>query len=156
MLKNIYEIIGGNSDGLYIELSLIVGCWMLMIFAVLIDLWTGIERAKKCGERLKSNKFRRTLSKISEYWRVMLFGLFIDIILFVILPYHVPFGSIIFTLACCSIEAKSVIENLKLKKSAAANVPGEVLKILKHLDNPDKLKSYIDMLNQLNNKQDDE
>jgi len=156
MLKNIYEIIGGNSYGLYIEMWLIAGCWMLMIFAVLIDLWTGVERAKKCGEKVKSKKLRRTILKISEYWRVMLFGLFIDIVLFVILPYHVPFGSIVFTLACCSIEAKSVIENLRLKKSAAANVPEVVGKILRCVDNPEKLELYIQLLNKINKKQEDD
>ena len=154
MLRNIYEIMAGNTTGLAVELSLIAGCWLLMIFAVLIDLWTGIERAKACGENIMSKKLRRTIVKISEYWRVMLFGLIIDIVLFIILPYYVPFGSIIFTLACVLIEAKSVIENLRRKKSAAAEVPELVIELLKRYD-ADKIESVINILSKLNNKKND-
>jgi uncharacterized membrane protein len=152
MLKNIYEFIEGNTTGLYIELSLIIGCWVLMVIAVLIDLWTGIERAKKRGEKIKSHKLRRTIEKISEYWRVMIFGFFIDIVLFVILPHTVPLGSFVFSLACCGIEAKSVIENLKQKKSVAAQIPNAVMKLLETLDNPEKLSTYIEIFNKLNTK----
>jgi len=155
MLKNIYEIISGQTNGMCIELVLIVICWLMMVLAVLIDLWAGVSRAKKCGEKLKSNKFRRTVNKISEYWSVMLFGLFIDVFLFAIIPYYVPLGSFIFSIACCGIEAKSVIENLRRKNSAAAEVPSAVLQILKHIDNPEKLSQYIEILNKINKKHED-
>jgi len=156
MIENIKLIIEGDYTTLQIELILIGLCWAMMIIAVLIDLWTGIERARKCGEKIKSHKLRDTLIKVSEYWRVMIFGLFIDAVCFIIIPHPVPFGSGLFMLACCGIEGKSVIENLKRKKAAAAEIPKTVIDILKSLDNPEKLKMYIEVANELNHKHKEE
>jgi len=155
MLDNVNEVIAGNYSGMSIELTLIFICWGMMIVAVFIDLWTGVERAKACGEKMKSGKFRLTLIKIGDYWRVMIFGLFIDIILFMILDNYAPFGSLLFAIACCFIEGKSVIENLRRKRSAAADVPQAVIDIIKSIDNPEKLSAYIEILNKLNKKHED-
>ena len=151
MLKNINDIIAGYYTGITIEVSIIVICWILVVIAVLIDLWTGIERAKKCGEKMHSHKFRATITKITEYWRIMIFGLFIDIATFIIFPHNVPFGTLLFMIACCGIEAKSVFENLRRKKSAAAQVPDALLKILEQLNSPEKISQYIEILTKLSN-----
>jgi len=154
MLSNVFKVLEGDLFGLFIELWIIAGCWLMMVASVLVDLWTGVERAKKCGEKLLSSGFRRTIVKISDYWRVMFFGLVVDCILFVLLPYNVPFGSLVFTTACCAIEGRSVIENLRLKKSSAASVPGIILELLKQYDQ-EKINGLIHMLKRLNENHDD-
>ena len=155
MLKNIHDIIAGDYTGLKIKLILIIIFQVIMIIAVLIDLWIGTERAKKCGEKMKSSKLRWTVNKIGDYWRLMIFGLFIDIVLFIVTPYVVPFGTMVFMLGSCFIEGKSVIESLRRKKSAAAEVPQAAIDIIKNIG-IEQLSGYIETLKKLNNKKDND
>lgn len=98
----------------------IVVSWMLMAVSVLIDLWTGVEKAKAKKEKIDSHNLRRTITKMSEYWRIQIFAVMFDVIasMFVQLPY----ASGIACVAILCIEGFSVIENLREKKSAAANI----------------------------------
>ena len=55
-------------------------CFLLPVFAALFDLWTGVDAAKANKERISSHALRRTVSKIVDYLRVIIFGLFIDVL----------------------------------------------------------------------------
>lgn len=100
--------------------AVILATWIVMGASTLVDLWTGIDKAMATGERVRSHGLRRTISKAGDYWRVQCFGLFIDI--FGTLWFSVPYASILITFGILLIEGKSVIENLKAKKSEAANI----------------------------------
>ena len=54
--------------------------WIIMIIAVFIDLWTGVEKARARHEQIYSDKLRRTVAKIGEYWRVQIMFLLFDIV----------------------------------------------------------------------------
>ena len=38
--------------------------WIIMVIAVFIDLWTGVEKARARHEQIYSDKLRRTVAKI--------------------------------------------------------------------------------------------
>ena len=61
-------------------MTLIFICAAAILLAVLIDLSTGVERAKKCKEKIRSHILRRTISKVVDYYRLLFFGVIIDVL----------------------------------------------------------------------------
>ena len=100
--------------------TIIFICCILVIVACMIDLTTGVEAAKKNKEKIKSRILRRTVAKILDYLRVVVFGVLIDILGLAFPWYAIPYCAIVVTLGILLIEAKSVIENYQKRRSAAA------------------------------------
>lgn len=124
-------------------------CFMLVIFAVTIDLFTGVQAARKCKEKLQSHILRRTVNKVISYLTVVFFGIFIDILGLCFPWYAIPYCCILCTLGVILIEGKSVIENHAKAKNPAAHVPETVMDIAEKLgkyDNLDSLKQALDIL----------
>lgn len=124
----------GNLDGLclfiMVRAIIIMVCWAMMIMSCLVDLWSGRDTAKFLSERLESHKYRRTIVKIGDYSRVMLFGFMFDC-LGMLLPFYIlPFGTMLCTIGVIAIEGKSVIENSARKKAHAADIPDMIKKII--------------------------
>lgn len=124
----------GNLDGLcafiIVRTIIIMVCWAMMMLSCLIDLWSGRNTAKFLGEKLESHKYRRTVIKIGDYSRVMLFGFMFDC-LGMLLPFYIlPFGTMLCTFGVMMIEGKSVLENSARKKANAADIPEVIKKII--------------------------
>lgn len=123
-----------NFDGLMffivIRVGIILICWIFMILSSIVDFWSGTTTAKALGQALMSHGFRRTVTKIGDYVRLMLFALMFDILGSLLSFYIVPFATILCTIAVIYIEGKSVVENSKRKKAHAADVPDIVKKIV--------------------------
>lgn len=105
-------------------------CWFFVMCACLVDFWSGTSTAKALGETLHSHGLRRTIIKIGEYWRVLLFTLMFDILGALLPFYSVPFATILCAIAIVCIEGRSVIENSQRKKAHAAEVPDMVKQII--------------------------
>ena len=113
-----------------IRICITLVCWFFVICSCLVDFWSGTNTAKALGESLQSHGFRRTIIKIGDYWRVLIFALMFDI-LGAFLPFYVlPFTTILCTISIICIEGKSVIENSGRKKAHAAEVPDMVKAIV--------------------------
>lgn len=123
-----------NIDGLLffiaVRICIILICWLFMIMANLIDFWSGTSTAKAIGESLHSHGFRRTVTKIGDYVRLMLFALMFDMLGSFLHFYFLPFGTILCTIAVIWIEGRSVVENSRKKKAHAADVPEIVKQIV--------------------------
>lgn len=113
-----------------IRVGIILVCWFFMVVSSIVDFWSGITTAKALGQTLMSHGFRRTVTKIGDYVRLMLFALMFDILGSLLSFYIVPFATILCTIAVIYIEGKSVVENSKRKKTHAADVPYIVKKIV--------------------------
>lgn len=116
-------------------ITIIFMCCMLVIAACLIDLWTGIDAAKKNKEKIRSKSLRRTVTKMLDYLRVIVFGVLIDILGLAFPWYVIPYLAIICTLGILIIEGKSVLENFHKKKSSAAQVVDIIEAIVEATDN---------------------
>lgn len=116
-------------------ITLIFICCVLVIAACLIDLWTGVDAARKNKERIKSRILRRTVAKILDYLRVVVFGVLIDILGLAFPWYAIPYAALIVTLGILLIEGKSVIENYQKSRSAAAKVVDMISTIIDCADN---------------------
>lgn len=125
----------GNVNGLslfiMVRTVIILICWATMVISCLIDLWSGRNTAKFLGEPLESHKYRRTIVKMGDYSRVMLFGFMFDC-LGMLLPFYIlPFGTMLCSAGVMLIEGKSVLENSARKKSNAADIPEAIKDIIK-------------------------
>ena len=115
--------------------TIIFLCCILVIVACLIDLWTGIDAARKNRERISSKALRRTVAKILDYLRVIVFGVLIDVLGLAFPWYAIPYLAIICTLGILIIEGKSVLENFQKKKSSAAQIVDVIETIVNCTDN---------------------
>lgn len=113
-----------------IRVVIILVCWLFMVISCIVDFWSGTTTAKTLGEKLMSHGFRRTITKIGDYVRLMLFALMFDILGSLLPLYTAPFATILCTIAVIFIESKSVVENSRRKKAQAGNVPDIIKKII--------------------------
>lgn len=55
-------------------------CCIPVIVVCLIDIWTCIGTSRKNKEKIRSKILRRTVAKILDYLRVVIFGVLIDVL----------------------------------------------------------------------------
>lgn len=115
--------------------TIIFMCCILTIAACFIDLWTGIDAARKNKEQIRSKALRRTVAKALDYLRVIVFGTLIDVLGLSFPWYIIPYCAVVCTLGILVIEGKSVLENFHKKKSSAAQVVDIVSAIVDAADN---------------------
>lgn len=123
-----------NFDGLIffiaVRIGIILVCWLFMVLSTIVDFWSGTTTAKALGQTLMSHGFRRTITKIGDYVRLMLFALMFDVLGSLLSFYMIPFATILCTIAIIYIEGKSVVENSKRKKAHAGDIPEIVKQII--------------------------
>jgi len=93
-----------------------------MIFA---DLWSGLRKAKRIGETRTSYGYRRTISKMAQYYNLLIAGSIVDSIYGLLCWYLenyyqtslwlFPFITFIIALVLCLIEIKSIREKAEDK-----------------------------------------
>ena len=125
-----------------IRVTITMVCWFFMVCATLVDFWSGVATAKATKEPLMSHGFRRTITKMSSYWQVLIFALLFDILGAFLSFYYLPFLTMVSTLAIIIIEGRSVIENGQRKKNHAAQIPEIVADIIKAATSADADKVY--------------
>lgn len=140
-----------------IRVSIILICWLFVILSSIVDFWSGTSTAKALGQALISHGFRRTITKIGDYIKLMLFALMFDILGSLLPFYAIPFVTILCTIAIICIEGKSVIENSRRKKAHAGDIPDIVKKIVRAAtaEQGQKILSEIAELIELNKKDDE-
>lgn len=115
---------------LIVRMAIVLLCWTFIFVANIVDFCSGKNTAKAIGEPIDSKGYRRTFTKISDYYRVLIFALLFDLIGSLFAFYKLPFATLLGSIAVIAIEASSVIENSRRKKSHAADVPEIVKKIV--------------------------
>ena len=123
-----------NFDGLIffiaIRAGIILVCWLFMVMSCIVDFWSGTTTAKALGHALMSNGFRRTVTKIGDYAKLLLFALMFDILGSLLSFYIIPFATILCVIAVIYIEGRSVVENSRRKRAHAAEIPEIVKQIV--------------------------
>ena len=124
---------------LFKEALMFVASGMFILGAVLIDLRTGIAKARALKDKVHSKSLRKSIVKFKEYVSVLYFGCVLDLCVgLVYKPF--PIGVAIIGLAVCCIEFYSVIENLKAKKSSAGKTLDILQKIIETSSKEDALE----------------
>lgn len=124
-------------------------CFMLVLFAVLIDLYTGVQAARKLKEKIRSHLLRHTISKVISYLTVVFFGIFIDVLGLCFPWYAIPYCCVFVTLAVILIEGKSVVENHAKAKNPASHVPEMMGDIVEKIIKCDNIKDAMELAEKL-------
>lgn len=104
-------------------LAIFLGICLLVILAIMMDLWDGVHTARKTGEKIRSHILRITIGKISEYFRFVAIGFLIDCIGIVFAFYIMPYVTVLFGVCLIAVEAKSMFEHATRRKSHTAELP---------------------------------
>lgn len=126
-------------------LMIIFMCFMLVLFSVVFDLYTGVRAAKKLNEKIQSHILRRTVLKVIDYLTVVFFGVLIDVLGLCFPWYAIPYCCIVTTFGIILIEGKSVIENHAKMKNPAAKVPEMVGDVLERIIKCDNIKDAMEI-----------
>ena len=154
----IIDYLEGDYKTLITTLFVVCFTWIVVIVAMLIDLYFGVKKAKELGEATSSEGFRRTINKATYYFALMCFSFLFDIF-DVITPYFfphplgsVPFVSIFVALGLVFTEAKSVRE--KAEDKARRRTDESFRKMLELMQNrEDVMREIADHLKKERQKQ---
>ncbi|GAE14581.1 hypothetical protein JCM6292_739 [Bacteroides pyogenes JCM 6292] len=125
---------------------------MLVLFAILADLWSGVRKAKKNGIARSSYGFKRTIDKIARYYNVLLALTVIDAMQMASIWYletyyqyrfpMFPFITLLGAIGIGLIEIKSIYEKAedKVKIDNVAALAGQ---IVAHKDNIDAIARAV-------------
>ncbi len=121
-------------------IAIILGIYLLVMIMILADLWSGIRKARQCGEARNSIGYRRTVSKFAQYFNMLIALTVMDAMqmsavwfLEVYYSYALwmfPFLTLLGALFLSFIELKSIYEKADEKQrfSKGAEVLLELLK----------------------------
>ena len=125
----IKSLIGRDWDRLH-ELSLVLVIFYICVLgAILIDLWGGIDRAKRQNILRTSFGFRQTIKKVKDYFSVLMLFTIADVVASI--WFTLPFFTAIGTVGIILVEARSVYENKKEINKGIKDLPETILRILK-------------------------
>lgn len=136
------KYVGFITQDLRAGVAIIFVCLVLIVFACLLDMWTGIDAARANKEKICSRPLRKTGTKIVDYYRLVMFFILIDILGLCFPWYNLPYGAVIGTAGVLFVEGFSVVENLRKKKSHAADVADMAAKIVECLT-PEEAQKLI-------------
>ena len=124
--------------------------------AILVDLSTGVSKARALKQKIYSGGLRKSFIKLKDYLAIFYFGVVVDIAL-VIVWKQIPIGVAITGIAASAIELISVVENLRLKKSSACKLPEVIAKMIavKDEESAAKLLDELSKLDKKSGKKDD-
>lgn len=150
----IIDILNKNYDSLFVQLTIVMIVWLLVILSNGIDLYFGIKKSKESGVYTHSYGLRKTSEKVVQYLAFMFFMLFIDVLNpiwvyfdLVQLPLLTIFGGIVLIYT----EWKSVKEKTDEKfRYAIKNNTADIIKFLQ------ENKDFVEKLSEFENNKKDE
>lgn len=123
-------------------LTILAILYACVFFSVLVDLFFGVRRAKRLHLVRTSFGYRRTVTKLTSYFGLMLMLSIADIAASVML--RTPYFTVIGTIGVVMVEAKSVYENIRQQEK---NIE-EVQKALQRFfENKEGIYTLISFLN---------
>lgn len=127
-------------DKLLLFLGVFFAVSLIVIMAIMLDLWDGVYTAKRTHQRVHSHKLRVTIAKMSEYWRFLLIGFLVDCLGVFFNFYFLPFVAVLFGAGLIVVEAKSMFEHANRRKSEMTDLPEIINEIIAAADKKDAQK----------------
>ena len=146
MLLFIPSIINEDWSHFNALLIVLVVLYACVFASVLIDLFFGVKRARWLKIARTSFGYRRTITKLTSYFGLLLMLSIADIAASVI--FKMPYFTVIGAIGIVIVEAKSVFENIHREEKNIAEVQKLLLKLF---ENKEAIQSLINFLNSNNN-----
>lgn len=142
------------SEQLIVLLFVTTGMLLTPLIFIALDYWSGIRKAKKRGEKIRSDKMKRTVDKVARYYNAILAMVVLDVIqisAFVFLhiyndwsAYTFPLFTFIAVMFVAAIEIKSIIEPADAKERREMRDVAELAKaITAHKSDPKEIAEAI-------------
>ena len=119
-------------------LTVLAVLYACVFASALIDLYFGVKRAKRLKIARTSYGYRRTITKLTSYFGLLLMFTIADIAASVV--FKMPYFTVLGAIGIVIVEAKSVYENLKQEEKGVEEVKKTLLKLL---ENKDTIKELI-------------
>jgi hypothetical protein len=136
------SIINQNWSHFNALLTVLAVLYACVFVSVLIDLYFGVKRAKRLNIARTSYGYRRTITKLTSYFGLLLMLTIADVAASVVLK--MPYFTVLGAIGIVIVEAKSVYENLKHEDKGIEEVQKTLLKLL---ENKDQIKELITFFN---------
>lgn len=142
------------SEQLIVLLFVTTGMLLTPLMFIALDYWSGIRKAKKRGEKIRSDKMKRTVDKVARYYNAILAMVVLDVIqisafLFLHIyndwtAYTFPLFTFIAVMFVAAIEIKSIIEPADAKERREMRDVAELAKaITSHKSDPKEIAEAI-------------
>lgn len=142
---------------LFIIIWMLVGIYVLVLFAVMADLWSGVRKARRLKNVRTSEGYKRTIGKLGKYYNTLFALTIIDAMQCVGVWYLdnfygykipiLPIFSLVGAIGIGLIEIKSIYENRE-DKSEIDNIAKLASKLYENKDSVEKMTSaFMDFLN---------
>ena len=132
------------------KLELVMIMWSIVLGAIIIDLVAGVTKAKRLGEARTSQGFKRTVTKVVQYYGLMCFAFMFDVLASIVEP--LPYCTALAALFLVFIEAKSVFE--KAEDKDRRKMTKEAEKLVTILENRgDVLKAIAEIIKKEEDKE---
>ena len=123
-------------------LAVLAVLYACVFLSVLIDLFFGVKRAKRLKIVCTSFGYRRTITKLTSYFGLMLMLSIADIAASVI--FKMPYFTVIGAIGIIIVEAKSVFENIRKDEKNVAEVQKLLIKLF---ESKEEIQALITFLN---------
>lgn len=152
------------SEQLIVLLFVTTGMLLTPLIFIALDYWSGIRKARKRKDPIRSDKMKRTVDKVARYYNAILAMVVLDIIqisAFVFLhvyndwsAYTFPLFTFVAVLFVAAIEIKSIIEPADAKERREFTEVTELAKaIAEHKSDPKEIAEAIASYLQNNEKE---
>ena len=138
----ITSIMSENWSHMNALLTVLAVLYTCVFLSVLIDLFFGVKRAKRLKIARTSYGYRRTITKLTSYFGLMLMLSIADVAASVILK--MPYFTVIGAIGIIIVEAKSVYENIKQEEKSVEEVQKALQKLF---ENKEEIKSLVNFFN---------
>lgn len=112
-------------DKIFVILWILLGIYILVLLMIFADLWSGVRKAKRIGEARTSYGYRRTISKMAQYYNILIACTIVDS-MYGLLSWYLeiyyqtslwlfPFITFFMAIVLCLIEIKSIREKAEDK-----------------------------------------
>ena len=65
-------------EKIFVILWILLGIYILVLLMIFADLWSGVRKAKRIGEARTSYGYRRTISKMAQYYNILIACTIVD------------------------------------------------------------------------------
>ena len=148
-LPFIPSIMNKDWSQINVLLTVLAVLYACVFMSVIVDLFFGVKRAKRLKIVRTSYGYRRTITKLTSYFGLMIMLSIADIVASVV--FDMPYFTVIGAIGIILVEAKSVFEHLRQETKNVEDVQKMLFKLF---ENKEEIQSLIKFLN--SNKREDQ
>ncbi len=132
-----------NKDWAHLNelLTVLAVLYICVFMSVIIDLFFGVKPAKRLKIVRTSFEYRRTITKLTSYFGLMIMLSIADIVASVV--FDMPYFTVVGAIGIVLVEAKSVFENLRQETKNVDEIQKVLLKLFENKEEIQTLTSFL-------------